>query len=593
MKKTKGKVSNAVTSVDGREGAEVCEHFGTKYHDLYNSVGYDHNALESVMAETRRRVQSTCAVGTCYDSHVIELHDVARALSKLKPSKSDSNESMKSDHLINAPREMQVHLSLLMQSLLRHNTCPQAMLLSVLVPIPKSQRKSLSDGNNYRSIAIGSLIGKIFDHVVLMRHANALSTSWLQFGFKANHSTTQCTFVLEEVVDHYSRGQTSTHVVLLDATKAFDRVDFLKLFRLLLSRNLCPLMIQLLISMYVRQSMKVKWNGSTSHPFPISNGVKQGGVLSPVLFCLYMDMLLDRLQCLGRGAHIGDLFVGALGYADDLALVSNSVSAMDEMLAVCERFACEYSLKFNGTKSQSLFFCPSGTRPGAAPLFSLQGQQIPQVKSAIHLGTSIGCGAEDANLEKAATDMAVAANKLRCAFGSTPLAVRRRLFRTFCSSFYGSPLWNLTKIERLCTRWRQSLRGLLGLPMRTHRWLIPLVARIPPPDTELPWRFAKFWKTCRSSINPVVKVCTHLCLSSTTNAAGNLRYVMAGIRRGEPDIDTDIAGLMRREWEGYLANDRSVQVTLVSELIDIISGNLFLENFTKEELNMLLQNAVT
>ena len=241
------------------------------------------------------------------------------------------------------------------------------MLLSVLVPIPKSQRKSLSDSNNYRSIAISSLIGKIFDHIILRKHAQVLSTSWLQFGFKAKHSTTQCTFVLEEVVDHYLRGQSSTHVVLLDATKAFDRVDFLKLFGLLLDRNLCALTIQLLISLYVRQSMSVKWNGFLSNPFSISNGVKQGGVLSPVLFCLYMDVLLDRLQLLGRGAHIGELFSRALGYADDLALIATSVSAMDEMLALCERFAGEFSLKFNGSKSQSLFFSAAGSRAVVAP----------------------------------------------------------------------------------------------------------------------------------------------------------------------------------------------------------------------------------
>jgi len=593
VKRARGRPPRGVPCVDGKEGEEACEHFGAKYKDLYNSVGYDQNALEQIMAEVERRIQNSCATGACYDSHEISVQDVVLALNKLKRSKSDSNDLMKSDHLIKAPRELLVHLSLLLQSLLRHNTCPSAMLLAILVPIPKSQRKSLSDGNNYRSIAISSLIGKIFDHIVLRKHANALSTSWLQFGFKAKHCTTQCTFVLEEVVDHYLRGQSSAHVVLLDATKAFDRVDFLKLFRLLLSRNLCALTIQLLISLYVRQSMRVKWNGSISQPFSISNGVRQGGVLSPVLFCLYMDILLDRLQRLGRGAHIGDLFMGAVGYADDLALIATSVSAMDEMLALCEQFAGEFSVKFNCTKSQSLFFSDVASRHADAPLFSLNGEPIPQVKSAVHLGTSIGYGSDDINLKKAAIDMAVAANKVRCAFGNTPLAVRMRLFRTYCCSFYGSPLWSLSKIEQLSICWRRSLRGLLGLPARTHRWLIPLVVRMPPPDIELPWRFAKFWKSCRLSPNPVVQTCTSLCLVSSTNAASNLRYVMAGVLRGESDIDSDIAGLMQREWEGYLANDRSVQVALASELIDIISGNLILENFTVFEAKMFLHRTVT
>ena len=77
------------------------------------------------------------------------------------------------------------------------------MLLSVLVPIPKNKRKtrkSLADSNHYRSITLSSVMGKILDHIVLTKHGNNLATSDLQFGFKAEHSTTQCTFILNEVV---------------------------------------------------------------------------------------------------------------------------------------------------------------------------------------------------------------------------------------------------------------------------------------------------------------------------------------------------------------------------------------------------------
>ena len=59
---------------------------------------------------------------------------------------------------------------------------------------------------------------------------------------------------------------------------------------------------------------------------------------------------------------------------------------------------------------------------------------------------------------------------------------------------------------------------------------------------------------------------------------------MAGVSRGEPDIDSDIAGLLQREWEGYLANDQSVQVSSTKEIIDIISGDLILENFAITKL---------
>ena len=63
--------------------------------------------------------------------------------------------------------------------------------------------------------------------------------------------------------------------------------------------------------------MTVQWGNVTSDAFKTSNGVKQGGVLSPILFTLYMDVLLSRLKSCGFGCYIGQSFVGALGYADD------------------------------------------------------------------------------------------------------------------------------------------------------------------------------------------------------------------------------------------------------------------------------------
>ena len=71
---------------------------------------------------------------------------------------------------------------------------------------------------------------------------------------------------------------------MLDASKAFDRVNLLLLFSKLLQRDMCPVFLRFLKSIYCNQQMRVKWNGTTSNTFSTSNGVKQGGVLSPILF---------------------------------------------------------------------------------------------------------------------------------------------------------------------------------------------------------------------------------------------------------------------------------------------------------------------
>ena len=130
---------------------------------------------------------------------------------------------------------------------------------------------------------------------MLSRYSDKLLTSDLQFGFKAKRSTSMCTMVLKEVISYYVKNGSSVYCTLLDATKAFDRVEYCKLFRVLLYRKLPVACIQLLANMYTRNVTRVSWNGVCSNRFLVKNGVKQGGVSSPILFCLYLDELLAIL----------------------------------------------------------------------------------------------------------------------------------------------------------------------------------------------------------------------------------------------------------------------------------------------------------
>ncbi len=113
------------------------------------------------------------------------------------------------------------------------------MLLSIIIPIPKDTRKSLNKSDNYRGIALSSPIGKLMDWVFLLRQKEALSSSDYQFGYKTKSSTTKCTFVVNEVITYFTNNYSSVlDSVLLDASKAFDRVHYIKLFQILRQRNL-------------------------------------------------------------------------------------------------------------------------------------------------------------------------------------------------------------------------------------------------------------------------------------------------------------------------------------------------------------------
>lgn len=85
-----------------------------------------------------------------------------------------------------------------------------------------------------------------------------------------------------------------------------------------------------------------------------SIGVKQGAIISPILFCVYLDTLLVRLKEAGVGCYLEMYFVGALAYADDVVLLSPSASAMRRMLLICDQFAAEYNVVVNVNKTKCL-----------------------------------------------------------------------------------------------------------------------------------------------------------------------------------------------------------------------------------------------
>ena len=108
--------------------------------------------------------------------------------------------------------------------------------------------------------------------------------------------------------------------------------------------------------MYTNQSFRVKWSNTLSNQFSVMNGVKQGGVLSLILFAVCTDGFLERLQQTAIGCYMGIRFTGALASADDITLLAPCRSALSILINVCEDYAAEYDIIFNGSKSKLLYF---------------------------------------------------------------------------------------------------------------------------------------------------------------------------------------------------------------------------------------------
>ena len=358
VKKMSGTNNKLPTVMDGLNSIEqISNIFSTKYDSLYNSVGFCTHDMSRLSNDIEERIDSGCPSNDNLSnhSHIITVYEVKEAINRLKSDKKEEN-SLYSNHFKSGSDRLFVILTLLFNCMLIHGIAPDELLLGTMIPLIKDNRGNKQCSDNYRSLTIGTGLSKLLDIIIQKHQSDALSTSELQFGFKEKSSTTMCTFMVLETIEYYKSRGSNVHVVLLDASKAFDRVNYIKLFDKLLSKGMCPLTVRLLLNMYTKQKLQVKWNNRLSLKFDVTNGVRQGGVLSPLLFSLYVDDLLEKLKNNGIGCHIGHHFVGAFGYADDLILLSPSVQDMEKMIKICEEYADEHNILFNGKKSMYLVF---------------------------------------------------------------------------------------------------------------------------------------------------------------------------------------------------------------------------------------------
>ena len=168
--------------------------------------------------------------------------------------------------------------------------------------------KDPADTSSYRAIAGSSILLKLFDKVVLLLWGHLLSSDSLQFGYKVGTSTTQCSWLVSEVVGHYLRSGTNPILTLLDCSRAFDTCKFDILFTKLIKRKVPPIVVRTLLFVYEEQYAWVKWGGARSAIFSIVNGTRQGSILSPALFAVYVDDLIQELCDLDLGCHVAGLF---------------------------------------------------------------------------------------------------------------------------------------------------------------------------------------------------------------------------------------------------------------------------------------------
>ena len=185
--------------------------FAEVYEDLYCSAN-DSEETESMFAEIETLINTESI-----DDVELVTPDVIMAVSKeIKANKKDPVFSFNSTCVKRAPEIFHRHIANIIRLFLIHGHVSSTLLVATIVPLIKDKLGNAESSDNYRSIALSSVILKMFDWVVIDLFGDKLNLDQLQFSYQKDCSTTMCTWLVVETINHYKRNQTNVYSCFMD-----------------------------------------------------------------------------------------------------------------------------------------------------------------------------------------------------------------------------------------------------------------------------------------------------------------------------------------------------------------------------------------
>ena len=426
--------TSLTSTIDGVVGDHnIAKMWGSHFQKLLNT---------SVITSAKSFVTSKCAnVGYSHEMQVT-VGEVCKAIRFSKTGKAPDHHGVTSEHCKYASNYLTVMLSILFSCMFIHSYIPQKFMLSTVVPLIKNKSGDLTSKDNYRPIAINSILSKMFEFIILNRYSTLLETSHNQFGFKSKSSTDLCIYTMKQVIEYYRNQSSCVYVCFLDASKAFDRVNHWLLLKKLIERDIPPFVIRLLMFWYTEQLFCVRWGNKKSSNFHVKNGLRQGGILSPIFFNVFIDELSIQLTSSNTGCKLLGMTMNHLMYADDMTLIAPSAKGLQSLLHTCENYAIKHEIIFNSIKSMCMCVTPKCHRPSHIPSVRLNNQQLEFTDTFKYLGCIITNTMDDTlDISKQMRSIYARSNMLNVKFGCCTKIVKSLLFQSYCTNLYCSHLW--------------------------------------------------------------------------------------------------------------------------------------------------------
>ena len=385
-------------------------------------------------------------------------------------NKGCGHDLLHSDLLCNASDDFVDILVFFINSCFQHSYFPKDLLKGDISPIIKNKKGNACDSKNYRPIMQSSNLLKIIELHILSILEEKVNLKSNQFGFTKNHSTTDTCFLLKEIIGCSIKKKGKVYANFVDFSKAFDNIKHFLLINKLIEKEVPGDLTKLIECYLYNQSARVKWNHTYGDYKPIKLGVRQGGILSPFLFKLYIDVIIDKLSKLDHGCKFGLSKINILAYADDMVIMASSRYGLNCLYLEFLKLINEHNLKININKSKIMIFTNNRKYISETKL-KLGDDDFEVVPYFNYLGHFISFNLDDSiDVKQKLNSFYIKFNSTFRNFRDLCLDGQLFLFNSFALPSYGLQLWNSSNIikksifKTFSVSYSNSLKLMVGCP---------------------------------------------------------------------------------------------------------------------------------